>query len=108
MYSRTYFEIMEVKRIIYYRCNDEKRDPLSLRDFCLREGFELKDIFYAVKDAANAQDLLANFRRICHEHIELECEKPSYIRFAVVDVYDNINYLKFKKPRKNVHSFRTQ
>ena len=90
---------MEVKRIIYYRCDDEKRDTLSLRDFCLREGFELKDIFYAVKDATDAQELLDVLRRMCYEHIELECDEPSYIRFIVVDAYDNTNYLKLKKAK---------
>ena len=85
---------MEAKHIIYYKCNDEKRDTLSLRNFCLREGFKLEDIFYAVKDAADAQDLLSNFKKICHEHIEFECEEPSYIRFTVVDTYNNTNYLK--------------
>ena len=95
---------MEVKHIIYYRCNDEKRDTISLRDVCLREGFELEDIFYAVKDAADAQELLANFKRICHEHIEFECEEPSYIKFSVVDACDNINYLKFKKAKEKCAS----
>ena len=88
---------MEVKHIVYYRCNDEKRDTLSLRDFCLREGFELKNIFYAVRDAADAQELLDMLRRICYEHIELEHDNPSYIRFTVVDAYNNTNYLKLKK-----------
>ena len=64
---------MEVKHIIYYRCNDEKRDTLSLRDVCLRKGFGLEDIFYAVKDAANVQDLLANFKRICSLHFCTYC-----------------------------------
>ena len=96
---------MEVKRIIYYRSNDEKRDTLSLRDFCLHEGFELKDIFYAVKDAADAQELLDMLRRICYEHIELEHDEPSYIRFTVVDAYDNINYLKFKKTKEKCAFF---
>ena len=88
---------MEVKHIVYYRCNNEKRDTLSLRDFCLREGFELKDIFYAVRDAADAQELLETLQRVCYEHIELERNEPSYIRFTVVDAYDNTNFLKFKK-----------
>ena len=88
---------MEVKHIIYYRCNDEKRDTLSLRDFCLREGFELKNIFYAVRDAADAQELLDMLQRICYEQIELEHDNPSYIRFTVVDAYNNTNYLKLKK-----------
>ena len=90
---------MEVKRIIYYRCNDEKRDTLSLRDFCLHEGFELKDIFYAVKNATDAQELLDVLQRMCYEYIELECDEPSYIRFTVVDAYDNTNYLKLKKAK---------
>ena len=98
---------MEVKHIIYYRCNDEKRETLSLRDFCLREGFELKDIFYAVRDAADAQKLLDILQRMCYEHIELECDKPSYIRFTVVDAYDNTNYLKLNKIIKNrIHTAR--
>ena len=95
---------MEVKHIIYYRGNDEKRDTLSLRDFCLREGFELKDIFYAVRDAANEQELLDALQRMCYEHIELECDKPSYIRFTVVDAYDNTNYLKLKKTKNHIHT----
>ena len=88
---------MEVKHIVYYRCNDKKRDTLSLRDFCLRDGFELKDIFYAVRDAADARELLDALQRICYEHIELEHDNPSYIRFTVVDAYNNTNYLKLKK-----------
>ena len=91
---------MEVKHIIYFRCDGEKRETISLRDLCLREGFELKNIFYAVNDAADAQELLANFQKICHEHIEFECEEPSYIRFTVVDTHDNTNYLKFTKAKK--------
>ena len=95
---------MEVKRIIYYRCNNEKKEPLSLRDFCLHEGFELKDIFYAVRDSVDAQELLETLHRMCYEHIELECDEPSYIRFTVVDAYDNTNYLKLKKIKNRIHT----
>ena len=95
---------MEVKHIIYYRCNDEKRDTLSLRDLCLHEGFELKDIFYAVRDAADAKELLGALHRMCYEHVELECDEPSYIRFTVVDAYDNTNYLKLKKTNNQIHT----
>ena len=94
---------MEVKHIIYYRCNDEKSETLSLRDFCLHEGFELKDIFYAVKDATDARELLGLLQRMCYEQIEFECEEPSYIQFTVVDAYDNTNYLKLKKIKNRIH-----
>ena len=95
---------MEVKRIIYYRCNNEKREPISLRDFCLREGFELKDIFYAVRDAVDSQELLDVLQRMCYEHIELECDELSHIRYTVVDAYDNTNYLKLKKTKNRIHT----
>ena len=75
-----------------------------MRDLCLREGFELKDIFYAVKDAADAQELLDILQRICYEHIELEFDEPSCIRFTVVDAYDNTNYLKLKKTMNQIHT----
>ena len=95
---------MEVKCIIYYRYTDEKSKTLSLRDFCLHEGFELKDIFYAVKDAADAQELLDVLKHMCYEQIEFECEEPSYIRFTVIDAYDNTNYLKLKKTKNLIHT----
>ena len=95
---------MEVKHIIYYRCNDDKRDTLSLRDLCLHEGFELKDIFYAVRDAADVQELLGALQRMCYEHIELEYDNPAYIRFTVVDAYDNTNYLKLQKITNRIHT----
>ena len=91
---------MEVKHIIYYRRSDEKSVTLSLRDFCLHEGFELKDIFYAVKDAANSQELLNRFREMCYDFFELLEETDSYIVFSVVDVYENTNYLKLQKIKK--------
>ena len=93
---------MEVLDIIYYTRQNEKSITLSLRDLCLKEAYDhgLQTVFYAVRDSADAQDLLAHFQKICHEQIEFECEEPSYIRFTVVDAYDNINYLKFKKTKE--------
>jgi hypothetical protein len=37
--------------------------------------------------------------------VVFECEEPSYIRFTVVDAYDNINYLKFKKAKEKCAFF---
>ena len=107
MYLRSCFEIMEISNIIYYSRRADKKQPLSLRELCLREEYDkgLETVFYAVRDSVDVQDLLAHFQKICHEHIEFECEEPSYIRFTVVDAYDNINYLKFKKTKEKCAFF---
>ena len=103
---------MNISNIIYYSRRDDKRQTLSLRDLCLREECDkgLETVFYTVRDSANVQELLSGFKKICHEQIEFECEEPSYIRFTVVDAYDNINYLKFKKskimPSADSHGIR--
>ena len=103
---------MNISNIIYYSRRDDKSQTLSLRDLCLREECDkgLETVFYTVRDSADVQELLSGFKNICHEQIEFECEEPSYIRFTVVDAYDNINYLKFKKlkikPSANSHGIR--
>ena len=98
---------MEVSKIIYYTRQNEKSRTLSLRDLCLKETYDrgLQTVFCAVRDSADVQDLLAHFQKMCHEHIEFECEEPSYIRFTVVDAYDNTNYLKFKKTKEKCAFF---
>ena len=42
-------------------------------------------------------NLLKSFQDLCCEKIELGSETKSYIRFVVIDAYNNVNYLKFKK-----------
>ena len=98
---------MEISNIIYYSRQNEKSRTLSLRDLCLKETYDcgLQTVFYAVRDSVDVQDLLVHFQKICHEHIEFECEEPSYIRFTVVDAYNNINYLKFKKAKNPSAAF---
>ena len=92
---------MDVKKIIYYTCEDGKKIPLSLRNICLREEYDrgLETIFYAVRDVVDAQALLTSLQRICHESIELFEEQDSVIVFTVVDAYDRTNYLKIRKQR---------
>ena len=92
---------MNISNIIYYSRRNDKSQTLSLRDLCLKEEYDkgLETLFYTVRDSADVPELLSGFKKICHEQIEFECEEPSYIRFTVVDAYDNINYLKFKKAK---------
>lgn len=82
---------MEVSKNIYYTRQNEKSRTLSLRDLCLKETYDcgLQTVFCAVRDSADVQDLLAHFQKMCREHIEFECEEPSYIR--IIKKKDNTN-----------------
>ena len=99
---------MEVSNIIYYTRQNEKSKTLSLRNLCLKETYDrgLQTVFYAVRDSVDAQDLLENLQKTCHEQIEFEFENPRYIRFRVVDAYGNKNHLKFKKQKTNNTIFK--
>jgi hypothetical protein len=87
---------MDIANIIYYTRVDGTGKTVSLRDMCLREPFELEDIFYAVKEATDEKDLLCRIRRISCDQIDHDNTTPSYIRFVVTDACGNKNYLKFK------------
>ena len=89
---------MEVTNIIYYTRRDNKSQTLSLRNLCLKEeGYGLEKVFYTTRDAIDTANLLKSFQNLCCEKIELDSETISYIRFVVIDAYNNVNYLKFKK-----------
>ena len=92
---------MNIPKIAYYSVNENNQTnaTLSLRELCLRDEFDLEDVFYAVRDAIDAEDLLQRFTRICCDQIEFDIETHLYIRFKVTDVYGNTNYLKFRKKR---------
>jgi hypothetical protein len=86
---------------MYYTRDEEagKNITLSLRELCLKEEFDLESVFHAVRDAVDSQDLLDRFRRIMCDPVRFETETDKYIRFEVLDVHGNINYLKFKIKR---------
>lgn len=94
---------MTISNIIYYTRIEGAitSTTLSLRNLCLREEFDLEDIFRAVKDATDVTDLLYRIRRLIFESVEFESETPSYVRFTVYDLQGNTNYLKFKKIKEN-------
>ena len=91
---------MNISDIIYYRRENGKSKTLSLRDLCLRDEFYLEDVFYAVKDAIDEEDLLGRLCRIIWDPIELEKITPENIRFLVTDTYGNTNYLKMKRKKE--------
>lgn len=93
---------MNVSNIIYYTKSEgaATRTTLSLRNLCLREYVELEHIFYAVRDAVDASDLLLRLRRLIYDHIAFEDETPTTIMFTVYDVSGNKNYLNFRKGKE--------
>lgn len=91
---------MDISNIIYYTRCEDKSKTLSLRELCLRDEFDLEDVFHAVKDATDADDLLNRIRRLSCDLVEFDHEKPGYIRFVVTDVYGGTNFLKFRKRRE--------
>ncbi len=95
-----------ISSIVYYSWKNGKRATVSLRDLHLREDYDkgLETVFYTVRDSVDVQDLLSNFKKICYEQIEFQREEPDYIRFTVVDAYNNMNYLKFKKQKSIIHT----
>lgn len=92
---------MEIANILYYTRDEEagKNRTLHLRDLSLLEEFDLESIFYAARDAIDAQDLLARLSRLIWEKIEFEQETEAFVMFKVYDCKGNTNYLKFKKVR---------
>ena len=94
---------MEISKIIYYSRKTGKSQTLSLRELCLKDGYNcgLHTVFYAVRDSVDVPDLLEKFKSMCYESIEFDCEEPTYIRFKEIDMHGNINLLKFKKIKRN-------
>ena len=91
---------MEISNIIYYTRVSGSGKTVSLRNLCTRdENKGLETIFYLVKDATDIKDCLEKWNDTYYNHIELQSETPTYIRFTVVDAYDNTNYLKLKKQK---------
>lgn len=87
---------MEVAKIVYYTRVDGKSKTVSLKELNLREDFYLEDVFYAVKEATDANDLLQRFQRILYDTVALDTADTKTTRFIIVDTEGNTNYLKLK------------
>ena len=95
---------MDISNIIYYTREDGKGKTLSLRSLCFKQdGQNLESIFYAVKAAPDILSLLNQLEAMFYDKITLEFEDESYILLKVIDVYQNINFLKLQK-RKVINS----
>lgn len=91
---------MDISKIIYYTREQGRSKTVSLKELNLREDYYLEDIFYAVKEAVDVQDLLNRFKRILCDTVELDTEMTKCTRFIITDLDGRVNYIKFKPMRK--------
>ena len=91
---------MEVTKIIYYTREGDKHKTVSMKEMNLREDFYLEDVFYAVKDATDVNDLLDRLKRILCDEVELDTTDSTNLRFIVTDAWGTINYIKLKPAKK--------
>ena len=79
--------------IAYY--NDD-RVPLSLGNLTLHAGKFVEDIFDAVEDSENFEDLTLRLVNVLDEVMYVDRVTPRYIRYRIIDPWDNRQYLKVK------------
>lgn len=91
---------MEVSKIIYYTRENGNSRTVSLKELNLREYCFLEDVFYAVRDAVDMEDLLSRFRRIICDPVELDTTDPKNPRFVITDATGNTNYIRLKPAKK--------
>lgn len=91
---------MNVAKIIYYTVDGDSRKTVPLKALNLREFCFLEDVFYAVRDAADVEDLLERFRRIICDEVELDMRDPKNPRFIITEFNGNTNYLRLKLPKE--------
>lgn len=72
------------------------RTPMSLGFLTLKPGKYIEDIFDAVEDSQNFEELTAKFADIIVDDMVIDRQVSRYIRYIVTDVYNNRRYLKVK------------
>lgn len=70
--------------------------PLSLTSLTLYSGYFLQDIFYAIEQSKDFDELTAKIRNIVDEDIAINKISENYIRYIVTDHSGNRNYLKIR------------
>jgi hypothetical protein len=83
-----------VKDYITYYSVD--RVPLSLGQVPLHKGQFVEDIFYAVADAEDFDDLTVQLHSIISVPFDVCQVSDKYIRYLLIDTAGNTRYLKIK------------
>ena len=75
---------------------NQNRTPLSLANLVLHPRMFVEDIFDAVEDSANFEELDKRLRKIINEPLVIDRVTNRYIRYKFTDPWDNIRYLKIR------------
>ena len=75
---------------------DTNRIPHSLTNLVLHPRMFVEDIFDAVEDSANFEELDKRLRKIINEPLVIDRVTNRYIRYTITDPLGNIRYLKIR------------
>ena len=75
---------------------NQNRTPLSLANLVLHPRMFVEDIFDAVEDSANFEELDKRLRKIINEPLVIDRVTNRYIRYKFTDPCGNIRYLKIR------------
>jgi len=75
---------------------NKNRTPYSLANINLHPGMFVEDIFDAVEDSANFEELDKRLRKIINEPLVIDRVTNRYIRYTFTDPWGNVRYLKIR------------
>ena len=75
---------------------NQNRTPLSLANLVLHPRMFVEDIFDAVEDSANFEELDKRLRKIINEALGMDRVTKRYIGYKFTDPCGNIRYLKIR------------
>ena len=75
---------------------NQNRTPLSLANLVLHPRMFVEDIFDAVEDSDNFEELDKRLRKIINEPLVIDRVTNRYIRYKFTDPWGNIGYLKIR------------
>ena len=75
---------------------DTNRTPHSLANLLLHPRMFVEDIFDAVEDSDNFEELDARLRKVINEKMTIDRVTPRYLRYKITDYCGNVTFLKIR------------
>ena len=75
---------------------NKNRTPFSLANLHLHPRMFVEDIFDAVEDSADFEELDKRLRKVINEPLVIDRVTNRYIRYTFTDPCGNVRYLKFR------------